>query len=557
MLRLHQLSLSLEDGPRLDMALLRSLCAKRLRLPQSRLQSVALAKRSVDARDKANVHFALTADVTLFGGEKAEKAIAAREKPNEVAYLEEDRHAFSAQLSGCAPWPDQGPRPLVVGAGPAGLFCAYALARRGARPILVERGLPVEWRSRSVNAFQREGTLDPESNVLFGEGGAGAFSDGKLTCGLNHPHIPTVLRLLVECGAPEEILTVAHPHIGTDKLRRVLVNLREKLLEMGADIRFGHRLDGLVLRDGRVAEAVLSVARQEGDSLGEAPRQAPRESRTLPVSQVFLAIGHSARDTYAWLNALGAPMEPKPFAVGLRIEHLQSAVNRAQYGQAAGHPALPPAEYKLNIPTPDQRGVYTFCMCPGGQVIGAVSEPGGMNVNGMSFHARAGANANAALLVGVRPGDFGSDHPLAGVEFQRRMEERAFAAFGYAAPCQRVEDFLENRPTAALGEVVPSYRPGVSLGEVTALFPPFVTDNLRYALPRLGRRLRGFDHPDALLTAPETRSSAPLRILRNGRRESPIAGLFPIGEGAGYAGGIVSAAVDGLLAGLESGKEKP
>lgn len=554
MLRIHQLSLSLDEGPRLDSALLRTLCAKRLRLPQEQLKSATLVKRSVDARDKGNVHFALTADIALTGGEKIEKAIAAREKPNEVVWLEPDKATPPSVLIQSTPWTEDENRPLVVGAGPAGLFCAYALALRGARPILIERGWPVERRCLDVEAFQAQGLLDPESNVLFGEGGAGAFSDGKLTCGLNHPHIPMVLRILADCGAPEEILTSAHPHIGTDKLRQVLVNLRAKLLAMGAEIRFGCRLDGLRLRDGRVAEAIISHV-NAGNGLNN-PGHA-RATDRISVSRVFLAVGHSARDTYAWLHTLGVPMAPKPFAVGLRIEHLQNAINRAQYGKAAEHPALPPAEYKLNVPTPDQRGVYTFCMCPGGQVIGAASEPARMNVNGMSYHARDGANANAALLVGIRPSDFGDDHPLAGVEFQRRIEESAYAFSGFAAPCQRVEDFLRNRPTTALGDVIPSYCPGVSLGEVAPLFPAFVTDNLRYALPRLGRRLLGYDHPDALLTAPETRSSAPVRIVRNPHRESPVTGLYPIGEGAGYAGGIISAAVDGLLAGLEEGKEKP
>ena len=266
-----------------------------------------------------------------------------------------------------------------------------------------------------------------------------------------------------------------------------------------------------------------------------------------------LAIGHSARDTYEWLCSLGLPMQQKPFAIGVRIEHLQRDIDRAQYGPSAGHPALPPAEYKLNAPTPDGRGVYTFCMCPGGRVINASSEPGGVNVNGMSRHARDGRNANAAVLVGVRPDDFGGEHPLAGVYLQRRIEQAAFRCAGGAlrAPCQRVGDFLAGRPSASLGSVAPTYLPGVTPGDMRAFLPEFITDDLRLALPKLGQRLKGFDHPDALLTGPETRSSAPVRILRNPRRESAIAGLYPLGEGAGYAGGIVSAAVDGLCAGMD------
>ena len=292
-----------------------------------------------------------------------------------------------------------------------------------------------------------------------------------------------------------------------------------------------------MLRGGRVAAArVLHEGAEE----------------ELAAGRVFLAIGHSARDTYQWLYELGLPMQQKPFAVGVRIEHGQSMVDRSQYGRAAGHPALPPAEYKLNAPTPDGRGVYTFCMCPGGRVICAASEPDGLNINGMSLHARDGENANAAVLVGVRPEDFGSGHPLAGVAFQRGIERAAHHAVGgFRAPCQRVGDFLAGRESAAFGEVQPSYRPGVTPGDVRCCLPEFVVGNLRLALPLLGRRLTGFDTPDALLTAPETRSSAPLRMLRNGRRESPLGGLFPLGEGAGYAGGIISAALDGLAAGME------
>ncbi len=565
MLRVHQIKLSLDQAAAQHPAgtvgesLLRSLCAKRLRIPAETIQRAVLVKRSVDARDKGDVHFALTVDLALAGGKKAETAIAAKEKPNEVTLLGGDREASVELLLGGPLWRGssgaQGadsPRPLVVGAGPAGLFCAYSLARRGANPILIERGQPVEGRANSVDALEREGLLDPESHVLFGEGGAGAFSDGKLTCGLNHPHIPTVLRTLVDAGAPEDILTAQRPHIGTDELRRVLKNLRRRLQEMGVDIRFGHRLDGLVLRSGRVVQAMVSAAQGAG----------PCQTEVLAASHVFLAIGHSARDTYAWLHEMGLPMEQKPFAVGLRIEHPQGDIDKAQYGRAAGHSALPPAEYKLNVATPDGRGVYTFCMCPGGQVIASMSEEGTINVNGMSLHARAGENANAALLVGVRPADFGDDHPLAGVRFQRDIERRAYALANPSisgaggkqsllAPCQRVEDFLQGRATTAYGAVRPSYRPGTWMGEMTPCLPPFVAENLRYALPRLGQRLKGFDHPDALLTGPETRSSSPVRLLRNSHRESALPGLYPIGEGAGYAGGIVSAAVDGLLAGME------
>ena len=531
MLRLHQLVLSLEDALHLDDALLRRLCAQRLKVKEEMIAEVK--KRSVDARGREGAHFTLTADVILKNA-KGEEKLAQKFKPNQVGYLPSDSMEDTPDVFrlNLPKW--QGKRPVVVGAGPAGLFCALALAVRGAKPILIDRGQAVENRARDVETLEATGTLDPESNVLFGEGGAGAFSDGKLTCGLNSPHIRTVLETLCHCGAPAEILLSQKPHIGTDELRTVLRNARKELIALGAEVRFGCKMTGLTLRDGRVA----AVKTQDDE---------------IETSHVFLAIGHSARDTYEWLHALGLPMQPKPFAVGVRIEHLQEEINKSQYGKSAGHPALPPAEYKLNVHTPDERGVYTFCMCPGGQVINASSEADQVNVNGMSFHARDGRNANAAVLVGVRPEDFSSDDPLAGVAFQREIEEAAFRMTGsLKAPCQRVGDFLKGKATTQLGSVLPTYRPGVELGDIRGCLPAFVSENLAYALPKLGQRLRGFDCADALLTAPETRSSAPIRMLRNERRESPIGGLYPLGEGAGYAGGIVSAAVDGLCCGMEA-----
>ncbi len=533
MLRVHQLTLTLDHALHLNDALLKRLCARQLKIKEERIQQVRLSKRSVDARGREGAHFTLTVDVSLKDGAQEEK-LAKGFKPNQVVYLPGGVKDTTPDVFGLtlAPWPKERKRPVVVGAGPAGLFCALALAVRGARPVLIERGQSVEKRAQDIETLEAQGALDPESNVLFGEGGAGAFSDGKLTCGLNSPHIRTVLKTLCRCGAPEEILLSQRPHIGTDELRGVLKRARAKLIHLGGEVRFGCKLTGLRLTDGKVAAAIV------GDD-------------EIETDHVFLAIGHSARDTYEWLYQMGLPMQPKPFAIGARIEHLQKEINRAQYGQSAGHPALPPAEYKLNVPTPDQRGVYTFCMCPGGQVINASSEGNGVNVNGMSLHARDGVNSNAAVLVGVRPEDFGSDHPLAGVAFQRQIEQAAFGRTGsLKAICQRVADLIENRPTRQLGSVLPSYRPGVELGELRGILPDFAVDNIRQALPQLGRKLRGFDFGDALFTGPETRSSAPLRMLRNDRRESPIGGLYPLGEGAGYAGGIVSAAVDGLLAGM-------
>ena len=540
MLRIHQLRLPLAQAGAADGALYRRLAAQRLRIPEDDVLAASVSRRSVDARDRGDVHFTLTLDVRL-ASEKAEKAMAAKFRPNQAAYVpnsEAETHSVFTQK--IQPYDRNRPRPVVIGAGPAGLFCALGLAVRGARPLVLDRGKPVEARAKDVETLERQGLLDPESNVLFGEGGAGAFSDGKLTCGLNDPYIRTVLQTFVECGAPDDILFSARPHIGTDLLRGVLTEMRKRLTALGGEVLFGHKATGFSLQNGRIA-AVNAVA---------IPGNVPL---ALPTDAVYLAIGHSARDTYAWLRALGVPMQQKPFAMGVRVEHPQTMIDRAQYGTAAGLPGLPPADYKLNVPTPDGRGAYTFCMCPGGQVINASSEPEALNVNGMSLHARAGENANAALLVGVRPEDFGSDDPLAGIALQRTIERAAFRmGGGYAAPCQRVEDFLARRPSTGFGGIHPSYRPGVFPADIAECLPPFIADNLRLALPEMGKKLKGFDCPDALLTAPETRSSAPVRLLRDERRQSALPGLYPLGEGAGYAGGIVSAAVDGLRAALDA-----
>jgi len=542
MLRLHQIGLPLSEAAGLDAPLCRRLAAAKLRVPAADIEAAEVIRRSVDARDKGDIHFTLTLAVRL-ASPAAEKALAGRFHPNQAAYVPDndacERDVFALET---ASYPAGRPRPVVIGAGPAGLFCALGLAVRGARPVVLERGKPVEARAHDIDALETHGTLDPESNVLFGEGGAGAYSDGKLTCGLSDPLIRTVLRTLAACGAPADILVSARPHIGTDLLRGVLMEIRKRLTALGAEFLFEHKAAGLAVEGGRV-----TGVRAEGP--GGAPLR-------LETDAVYLAVGHSARDTYAWLAALGVPMQAKPFAVGVRVEHPQALINRAQYGAMAGNAALPPAEYKLNASTPDGRGAYTFCMCPGGRVINASSEPEALNVNGMSLHARDGGNANAALLVGVTPADFGVGGPLAGVELQRRIERAAFRmGGGYLAPCQRAEDFLAGRPSAGFGGVKPSYLPGVFPADIARCLPPFITQNLRLALPALGRRLAGFDHPDALLTAPETRSSSPVRLLRNAGRESAMRGLYPLGEGAGYAGGIVSAAVDGLKAALDAGNQ--
>ena len=527
MLRLHQIRLTPDNAASAQVDV-RALAAARLKISKEEIRFARIVRRSVDARDKRDVYLTLSLDVRL-RSDHVEQALIKRFKPNQAALIDapKERDIFSLPV---IPYPKDRPRPVVIGAGPAGLFCALGLAVRGAKPIVLERGKRVDERTGDVAAMMRDGILNPESNVLFGEGGAGAFSDGKLTCGLNDPLIRSILRTLVACGAPDEILIDAKPHIGTDLLRGVLKTLRGKLISLGAEIFFERKATGLTMQNGRVTAVEAGEERFETDA-------------------VYLAAGHSARDVYTWLDALQVPLAAKPFAVGVRIEHPQALIDTAQYGGFAGHPALPAADYKLNAKTPDGRGVYTFCMCPGGEVMNASSEPGCLNLNGMSSHARSGQNANAALLVGVRPDDFGG--PLGGIAFQRRIEEAAYAIAGYHAPCQRVEDFLLGRPSKHFGAVKPSYLPSAVPSDIAGIFPAFVTENLRLALPMLGRSLRGFDLPDALLSAPETRSSSPVRIVRDEHRESAVRGLYPLGEGAGYAGGIISSALDGLKAALD------
>lgn len=494
--------------------------ARRLRVKPEEIVSLRLCRKSVDARRKDDVHFICTAEA---------------ECPENNA--PRDRKIVPAEPVGIS-WPQGAPRaqrPVVAGFGPAGMFAALALARAGAQPIVLERGAPVEERQRQVNLFWSTGRLDPECNVQFGEGGAGTFSDGKLNTGIGDPRTELVLREFAAAGAPEEILYLARPHIGTDRLPGVVKNIRQRILSFGGEIRFRTKLTRLRTKDG----AVCGVDFRSPDGAEE----------TLETDAVILAVGHSARDTFEMLYGLGLPMEAKAFSVGARIEHPQKIIDAAQYGKFAGDPALGAADYRFAEHLPDGRGVYTFCMCPGGTVVAAANEPGRLVTNGMSVFARDGENANSALLVGVGPADFGGTGPLAGVEFQRRLEERAFLLGGedYRAPAQRVGDFLARSPSSAFGTVKPSYPLGVTPCSLESCLPLFLTDAMREGIRRMDARLRGFALPDAVLTAVESRSSSPVRLLRGGNFQSAgLGGLYPCGEGAGYAGGIVSAAADGL-----------
>ena len=519
MLRISNICMPLDYSE----AFLRDSIKKKLSLKDEDFLSFTVFRRSIDARDKKDVHFVLSVDVQC---------------RHESFLLK--KHKFISRVSESLPvkLPSRKfPRsPLVVGAGPAGLFAALTLAQAGADPVLIDRGKMIEFRQDDVSRMENEGILNPESNVQFGEGGAGTFSDGKLTCGISSPYIRTVLDTFVAHGAPSDILIDQKPHIGTDCLKKVIVSIRKEIVRLGGTVLFETRLEELLLHGRSVCGAVVS----EDGHLHE-----------ILSDHLLLCIGHSSRDTVQRLFSQGVRMIQKPFAMGVRIEHPRAMIDRIQYGSFAGHPSLGAATYKLVCHTPDGRGVYTFCMCPGGLVIPAASQPHGVVVNGMSFHNRSEINSNSAVLVGVRTEDFGDDHPLAGFVLQRQIEKAAFAAGRgrFIAPSQRVEDFLSDRESVRFGDVLPSYRPGVIPSDLRSFLPDFICNNLKTGIRAMDAQLHGFAFPDAVLTGPETRSSSPVRIcrLRSGESES-VSGLFPVGEGAGYAGGIVSSAVDGIVA---------
>lgn len=525
------IALSLDCFAAEGQGLLYAEVARALGVPRKAVTQVRLLKRSVDARKRTSVHFVANVMVELAG--------EATPRPARGVACQPWEEPQPLEVSVCAPAGEQAPRPLVVGAGPAGLFCALYLARAGLRPLLVERGQAAEQRARTVQQFFDGGTLDLASNVQFGEGGAGTFSDGKLNTGTKSPHIRHVLETFVAAGAPEEILWQAKPHIGTDRLVEVVANVRRAIIDAGGEVRFNTRCADLALDDrGHVVGALL----EDG---------ATGASQPFDASAVVLACGHSARDTFALLRRRGVAMERKPFSVGARIEHPQSWLNGVQYGNAAGHPALGAADYKLAVHNHDGRGVYTFCMCPGGTVVAAASEAGALCVNGMSDFARDGANCNSALLVSVTPDDLPGTDVLAGVGFQRAIEQAAYAlgavAGPYTAPAQTVADFLAGTAGAPSTWVQPTYPRGVVWTSLDDCLPSFVTAALREALPALDRKLPGFAHDQAVLTGVETRSSSPVRLVRGDDFCSVShPGLYPAGEGAGYAGGIMSAAVDGL-----------
>lgn len=506
MLRISNIGIGIDE----PVERLQKLAEKKL---GTRISSYQIVKRSVDARKKEQLNFVYSIDVVV---------------ENEKRFLNVPGVTLVEKKEYTPPISQLEKRPVVVGFGPAGMFAALTLAQAGARPIVLERGKCVEQRKQDVQAFWQNSHLNPQSNVQFGEGGAGTFSDGKLTTGTKSPFSQHILQTMVRFGAPEEILWMHKPHIGTDRLETMVKHLRQEVLALGGEMLFESQLTGLKIEKGHV-QGISFV--QQG------------QTRELETDCVILAIGHSARDTFAMLLKSGVLMEKKPFSVGVRIEHLQKNIDFAQFGRRV--PQIGAADYKLVTRLKDGTGVYTFCMCPGGQVVAAASEQGGLVTNGMSHYARDGQNANSAVLVGVNPeGDV-----FAGVRFQQIVEQKAFALGGgnWKAPAQLTGDFLNQIPSQELGEVQPTYRPGVTLCSLDECLPQEIAEGLRAGIRGMGKQLKGFDAYDSVLTGVETRSSSPVRILRNEQLQSiSCQGLYPCGEGAGYAGGIMSAAADGM-----------
>jgi uncharacterized protein len=521
-LRLTELKLPLLIGSEPSMAQLRAASCERLQISDAELLSLEVFRRGYDARKRSAIFLIYTVLVEV----SEPKAVLAKQLAH-VSIASDTRYHLPAAPKATAQ------RPVIIGFGPCGLFAALILAQMGLRPIVLERGKCARERTKDTWGLWRKQLLNPESNVQFGEGGAGTFSDGKLWSQVSDPQFygRKVLEEFVKAGAPDEIMFVSKPHIGTFRLVSVIEKMRAEIEALGGEIRFEAKVSDIVIENSQVRGVIL----QDGEN--------------MRCDQLILAIGHSARDTFAMLHARGVYIEPKAFSIGVRIEHPQHFIDQARFGAYAGHEILGAADYKLVHHAKNGRSVYSFCMCPGGTVVAATSEVGRVVTNGMSQYSRNERNANAGLVVGITAKDFPSDSPLAGLDFQRDLEARAFVLGGsnYCAPAQRVEDFLKARPSTAMGSVIPSYKPGVLPTDLAQLLPDFAVQAMREAIPAMARQIRDFDLPDAVLTGVETRTSSPIRIKRGPDFQSiNVRGLYPAGEGASYAGGIMSAAIDGI-----------
>lgn len=517
LIRIEEVAIGIDD----DEEVLMSKISRILDLPEDDIVKFDIVRKNIDSRHK-NILFVYSLDVIVKNIDAVKKCNQRHRVRLHEPFVYEEK-IITKKI---------GKNVVVAGSGPCGLFAALLLARSGLKPLLVERGKNIESRVKDVDRFLQTGDLCPGSNIQFGEGGAGTFSDGKLYTLVNDPRSKYIFAELIKAGAPKEIASSGAPHIGTDKLREVIKNIRQELARLGVVIRYETCLTDLEIKDGRL-EAIILNGQEK-----------------VVADDLVLATGHSARDTYQMLHDRRLRMRAKAFAIGLRIEHQAEMINKTQFGSNYKHPKLGAAKYKLVQHMEKNRTVYTFCMCPGGYVVGSASETGGVVVNGMSEYAHDGVNSNSALLVPVTPDDFDTSHPLAGIEFQRRWEKKAFLSGGgnYYAPVQLVGDFLKKQASKKMGSIKPSYRPGVNPAALDSCLPDYVIASIRAALPLLDKKFKGFACPDAVLTGVETRSSSPVRLERNERCESNILGIYPAGEGAGHAGGIVSSAIDGLRA---------